>query len=192
MKITYQRVIAFFLLIALSVGFGFAFDGIATALEKRQYPKVASLEAAITETAREFGLPETVLWAAIQTESNFVSSAVSDHGEVGLMQLTPELFTHICTQVLGEEQMDHGMLYDPVTNLRCGAAWISHLYQRYGVWETVFAAYHAGTDQVDAWLSDPTLVTPQGTLQIPDAATKNQVDRMVKAVKKYSQLYYQA
>ena len=192
MKITYQRVIAFFLLIALSVGFGFAFDGIATAMEKKQYPRVTSLEDAIAENAREFGLPETVLWAAVLTESNFVSNAVAENGGVGLMQLTPELFTHICTQVLGEEQMDNGMLYDPTTNLRCGAAWISHLYQRYGVWETVFAAYHAGTKQVDAWLSNPDLVTPQGTLLIPDPTVKKQVERMVKAVEKYSQLYYQA
>jgi soluble lytic murein transglycosylase len=192
MKITYQRVIAFFLLIALSVGFGFAFDGVATAIEKKQYPRPTALEAAVAENARTFGLPEPVLWAAILTESNFVSSAVGENGAVGLMQLTPEQFAHICTQVLGEEQMDDGMLYDPATNLRCGAAWISQLYQRYGVWETVFAAYHTGTEQVDAWLSDSTLVTPQGTLLIPDTATKKQVARMVKAVEQYSQLYYQA
>ena len=192
MKITYQRVIAFFLLIALSVGFGFAFDGVATAIEKKQYPRPTALEAAVAENARTFGLPEPVLWAAILTESDFVSSAVGENGAVGLMQLTPEQFAYICTQVLGEEQMDDGMLYDPATNLRCGAAWISQLYQRYGVWETVFAAYHAGTEQVDAWLSDSTLVTPQGTLLIPDAATKKQVARMVKAVEQYSQLYYQA
>ena len=39
MKLTSRHIAAFFLLILLSVGFGFAFDGIATAIEKGRHSR---------------------------------------------------------------------------------------------------------------------------------------------------------
>lgn len=191
MKITYQRIIAFFVLIALSVGFGFAFDGIATAIEKRKYPLNTRYQQPIQDSATEFGIPETVLWATICTESDFVSNLVSDTGEIGLMQLSPERFQTIYTDILHESAPDSGMLYDPATNLRAGAALISELYRRYGVWETVYAAYYAGEAQVDLWLADPEIVNAQGRLEnIPDKATAKYVKQMQKAVELYEKLYY--
>lgn len=192
MKLNLQRTVAFLLLIVLSVGFGFGFDALATAVERHQYPRPAKISGLIESNAREFGLPEPVLWAAVRTESGFVSNAVSDKGSIGLMQLTPNEFSHICTQILREDAKDSGMLYDPATNLRCGAAWISFLYQRYGVWDTVYAACYIGTDIVDAWLSNPELVTPQGKLRIPDKNTAAYVDTVNRAVRLYSQLYYES
>ena len=89
--------------------------------------------------------------------------------------------------------MDAGMLYDPATNLRAGAALLSELYRRYGVWETVYAAYFAGEAQVDLWLADPELVNEQGRLQsIPDKATAKYVKQTVKATELYEKLYYSA
>ena len=192
MKLNLQRTVAFLLLIALSVGFGFAFDAVATAVERHRYPRPTEIADLIERNAREFGLPEPVLWATVHTESNFTSNAVSGDGSIGLMQLTPDDFLLICTQVLKEDAKDSGMLYDPATNLRCGTAWISALYQRYGVWDTVYAAYYAGTDTVDAWLANPELVTPQGTLRIPDRDTASYVKAVNRAVHLYSQLYYES
>lgn len=193
MKLTYQRVIAFFLLIALSVGFGFAFDGIATAIEKRKYPLDERYAAEIQSNAEEFGVPETVLWATVRTESDFVSNLVSETGEIGLMQLSPTRFQSIYTDILNEPVPESGMLYDPATNLRAGAALLSELYRRYGVWETVYAAYFAGEAQVDLWLADPELVNEQGRLQsIPDKATAKYVKQTVKATELYEKLYYSA
>ena len=141
--------------------------------------------------ATEFGIPETVLWATICTESDFVSNLVSDTGEIGLMQLSPERFQTIYTDILHESAPDSGMLYDPATNLRAGAALISELYRRYGVWETVYAAYYAGEAQVDLWLADPEIVNAQGRLEnIPDKATAKYVKQMQKAVELYEKLYY--
>ena len=192
MKLNARRMVAFLLLIVLSVGFGIAFDAVATAIERHRYPKESAIDSILQDNSAEFGLPEPVLWAVIRTESGFVSNAVGEDGSIGLMQLTPTQFDLICVSILNEDAKDSGMLYDPKTNLRCGAALLSFLYQRYGVWETVYAAWHAGTDTVDAWLADPLLVTPQGTLLIPDPDTATYAETVAKAVKMYSQLYYEA
>ena len=193
MKITYQRVIAFFLLIALSVGFGFAFDWIATVIEKRKYPIDMRYAEEIQKNAAEFGVPETVIWATVSTESDFVSNLVSENGDIGLMQISPARLQSIYTDILAEPVPETGMLYDPATNVRAGTALISELYRRYGVWETVFAAYFAGEEQVDAWLADPELVNTQGRLQsIPDKATAKYVKQMTKTTELYERLYYNA
>ena len=192
MKINYIHIVAFLLLIAISIGFGFAFDAIATAIERASHPIVETYQSEIQKNAAEFGVPESILWAIVRSESEFESNRVSDSGKIGLMQLTPERYAYVCTELLGEEPKDSGMLYDPATNLRTGAALISALYRRYGVWETVYAAYHAGEEQVDAWLADESLVTPQGRLQnLPDD-TQDYMEAVTEAARLYQQLYFDA
>ena len=128
----------------------------------------------------------------MRTQSRFVSNAVSDDGRIGLTQLDPELFDFICTELLEKDQLESGMLYDPATNIEAGAAYLSYLYEKYGVWDTVYAAYVAGTDAVDAWLANEELVTPQGTLaSIPDSDAARYVKDMRRAVELYYELYYE-
>ena len=191
MKITYRRLIAFAVLLAVSIGFGFAFDAIATAIEKHNHPIVEQYCAEIRANAEEFAIPEANLWAIVCVESDFASNYVSGDGEIGLMQLTPDQFQAICRDLLGEGNVNAGMLYDPATTLRAGTAKISSLYQKYGVWETVYAAYFAGEGAVDAWLADPTYVTEQGRLQnIPDEATADYVEEVADAAALYQRLYF--
>lgn len=193
MKLNYRRLIAFFLLIALSIGFGFAFDAIATAIEKHRYPMDARYAANVRACADEFGVPETILWAFIRTESDFTSNLVSENGEIGLMQLSPERFHSVYTDILHEPVPEDGLLYDPATNLRAGAALLSALYDRYGVWETVYAAYFIGEAQVDAWLANEGYVSAQGRLQnLPDKPTEKYIKTMTKTVKLYEKLYFTA
>ncbi len=191
MKLTVWRVAAFFLLIALSIGFGFAFDAAATAVEKSRHPMPAALAEDVAKNAAEYGLPESVIWATLKCGSGFQSNARSEHGEIGLMQLTPAQFAYISEALLGKPNPDTGLLYDPATNLTCGTAYLSHLYEHYGVWEPVFAAYLAGAEAVDAWLTDPECVNAQGRLvNIPDKRVAAYVDRMTDAVAMYRNLYY--
>lgn len=178
-------------ILALSIGFGFAFDGVATAIEKKQYPLSERYADDIREAAQKYGIPEVVLWAIVRTESGFTSNLEGKDGGIGLMQLTPETFAMIQTNILKETPEDKGRLYDPEKNLACGAAYLSFLYQRYGVWETVFAAFDAGTDAVDAWLANPEYVSELGTLEnIPNTATAHFVREVSKARELYIKLYF--
>ena len=191
MKFNLRHVLAFLLLIAASVGFGFGFDAVATAIEKSNHPRPEALTTSVKQNAQEFGLPETVVWATIQNGSDFASNAVSEDGRIGLMQISPEQFAFICTELWETEEKDTGLLYDPDTNLRAGCAWLSYLYNRYGIWDHVFAAYREGTQTVDAWLRDPEKLSEQGVLiNIPNQNTANYVKEAVEAMQTYNDLYY--
>lgn len=192
MKLTSRRLLAFFLLILLSVGFGFAFDGIATAIEKHKYARPAAYRELITAAAKEAGIPEAVVCSVIRIESGFDSGGQDADGGIGLFRLTPERFRTIFSDILQEEPPEDGMLYDPATNLRAGCALLSELYGRYGMWEPVFAAWRAGTDTVDKWVLDPACLNKQGKLtKIPDSAAAKFVSGAVKGQKMYTKLYFQ-
>ena len=178
-------------ILVLSIGFGFAFDGIATAIEKNQYPLFDRYANDIRKVATEYGVPEVILWATVCTESGFLSNLEGKDGGIGLMQLTPGEFAMIQADILKEPPEDSGRLYDPEKNLACGAAYLSYLYERYGVWETVFAAFDAGTDAVDAWLANPEYVSELGTLKsIPSPQTARFVKDVMKARELYMKLYF--
>lgn len=191
MKFNARSLIIIAAILALSIGFGFAFDGIATAIEKNQYPLSARYADDIRKVAREYGIPEAILWATVKTQSNFASNLEGEDGGIGLMQLTPTEFEMIQTDILKQAPEDKGLLYDPAKNLSCGAAYLSYLYQRYGVWETVFAAFDAGTDAVDGWLANSEYVSNLGTLQkIPNAKTARFVQDVMHAHELYIKLYF--
>ena len=193
MNLAARRFSILLLILALSIGFGFAFDAAAEAIERKRYPLVEEYAALISDYAEEFGVPEAVIWATVRTESGFASNAVSDDGEVGLMQLTPSDMEAIFQNILREDAPDAGLLYDPKTNLRLGAARLSSLYEQYGAWDTVFAAWHAGTVAVDGWLSDPSNLNEWGSLErIPNKETDAFVSDLRRSVKFYTSLYYEA
>ena len=178
-------------ILVLSIGFGFAFDGVATTIEKKQYPLSERYANDIQRVAAEYGVPEVILWATVRTESRFSSNLEGEDGGIGLMQLTPDEFAMIQTDILGEATAQTGLLYDPQKNLSCGAAYLSYLYQRYGVWETVFAAYDAGADTVDEWLANSEYASELGTLKnIPNAKTARFVRDVTKARELYIKLYF--
>lgn len=192
MKITSRRLIALLLLVLLSVGFGFAFDGIATAIEKHKYARPAAYRDLIASAAAEAGIPEAAVYSIIRMESGFDGGGQNADGGIGLFRLTPERFRAIFSDILHEDTPEDGMLYDPATNLRAGCALLSELYGRYGMWEPVFAAWRAGTDAVDNWVLDPNCLNKQGKLtKIPDSAAAKFVSGAVKGQKMYTKLYFQ-
>ena len=193
MKLTVQRLLIFLLLIPLSIGFGFGYDAAATAVEKKMHPMPSRYAPMIEELAAEFGVPQAIVYAVVQNESNFVGDAVSEDGAIGLMQITPRRMAEVYTSVFHQPIPDEGILYDPKTNLRIGIAWLSQLYRIYGVWDTVYAAWHAETNVVDAWLMDAHVINEQGRLEnIPEKSTAKFVSHTKKSEKMYTKLYFSA
>ncbi len=191
MKLNLRHLCILLAILLASIGFGLGFDAIATAIERNTHPRPAEFAAMITENAEAFGVPEAVLWATVKVESDFASNSRGEDGGIGLFHLTPEELAHIQETILEEPAQDPGMLYDPATNLRSGAAYLSALYRRYGVWETVFAAWEAGCDTVDTWLRDTAYSTDGATLtSIPDASVEAFVGRVTDAQNLYTKLYY--
>ena len=171
------------IVLAISIVFGFVFDFAVSQIEFAIYPKPHEYAKSVEAYSERFDVPEELIWAVIKIESGFDSSAVSDKGAVGLMQLTESTFNEISNQRL-KEGLDPGMRYDPDTNIRYGTYYLSYLYARYNNWDAAIAAYNGGLGNVDEWLDE------DGKLgDIPYRETRNYVKKVNYARGKYEDLY---
>lgn len=173
-------------LVAVCVSLYFIFEpDIDRALYPREYSEL------VEKYAKQYDVPENLVYAVIRTESSFNPKAVSRAGAVGLMQMMPSTFRWLTDDILAEGLEDDA-LYDPEVNIRYGTYYLRRMYDRYGDWETALASYNAGSGNVDSWLLDPVLTDWRGNLiteRIPFEETKNYVKKVVKAYDAYNRLY---
>ena len=93
----------------------------------------------IKEVADHFNLSPALLQALITVESNFKADAVSPKGAIGLMQIIPAT----------GKRYGATDLTDPMTNLQCGANYLSDLLKLFDQDLTLaLAAYNAGENAV--------------------------------------------
>ena len=184
----YALIIAVILI--ASVIFGFLFDFALTQIEYAIYKKPTEYQGYVTSYSIEYGVPENLVYAVIKTESGFDSSAVSDAGAIGLMQMMPDTFTWLTNDIL-RDRLAQGMLYDPETSIKYGVYYLSSLYSKYNNWDTALAAYNAGPGNVDDWLADEKYDKNQdGVLdKIPFKETNNYVKKVNRALEAYDKLY---
>lgn len=143
----------------------------------------------VSACSQEFGVPEQIIYATIKTESNFRPRVRSSAGAVGLMQLMPDTFEWLTEQML-RENLPLYRRTDPYTNIRYGTYMLSWLYDYYGDWETVFAAYNAGPGRVNSWLEDSRYSSNGKLTYIPNSETRAYVQRQLSNIEKYENLYY--
>lgn len=175
------------ILAVVAIGIGFLADFIITCFEKNAYPR--EYAEYVEAYAEQYGVPETLIFAVIRTESSFDSGAVSSAGAVGLMQMLPETFEWLTDEILFDH-LESGMLYDPETNIKYGTYLLSRYYDRYGDWRLVFAAYNGGPGNLDKWLEDPEYSDGEGGLKkIPFRETRNYVKKVTDAWDMYERLY---
>ena len=103
--------------------------------------------------ARENGLDPALLAAVIYSESKFNARAESKSGAIGLMQLTPATAHGIAIRTGGTKFTTSDLL-DPEINIRYGAWYLAHLFDKYGNEKLVLAAYNAGQGNVDRWRAE--------------------------------------
>ncbi|MBO5269701.1 MAG: lytic transglycosylase domain-containing protein [Clostridia bacterium] len=181
-----RHVIAVCVILVLSILIGFAFDGAMTLIERHTHPR--EYRTLIETYAAEYGVPTSVVYAVIKSESDFDPAAISSAGAIGLMQLMPDTFEWLCSRT--GDLYAPALLYDPATNIRYGTYLLSILYTEYGTWETVYAAYNAGIGNVNAWLEDPEYSDGNGNLTyIPFKETRAYVKRVKENREMYERLY---
>ncbi|MBR4071849.1 MAG: lytic transglycosylase domain-containing protein [Clostridia bacterium] len=184
-----MRSVVIVTILVLSVICGLLFQFFYDKYERNAYPK--EYEEYVEKYASQYGVPESVVYAVIKTESGYDSGAVSEAGAVGLMQMMPDTFNWLTT--LTKENLDKGLLYDPETNIKYGTYYLSYLYLKYGTWDTVYAAYNAGEGNVDEWLGDSLEADGAKKLNdVPFKETENYIKKVNKAAEIYDRLYYKA
>ena len=102
-------------------------------------PKELPFRAEIADAARSANLNPWLLAALVQQESAFDPHAVSRAGARGLTQLMPA--------AAADQGVDN--VWDPVENLRGGAAHLRRLLDRFGSLTLALAAYNAGAATVE-------------------------------------------
>lgn len=100
----------------------------------------------------------------------------------------PDTFDWLISKTGDEYTTDS--LYDPEVNIRYGTYLLSILYNEFGVWDTVYAAYNAGIGRVRGWLDNPDHSAEGLLTDIPIDETDNYVRKVTDAVNTYHRLYY--
>ncbi len=149
------------------------------------YPR--GYQSLVEQYAAENGLPQGLVYAVIRCESGFDPEATSRVGAQGLMQLMPDTYAWIAWRL--KEETVEGGAFRPEVNIRYGCHLLGFLYERYGDWELVLAAYNAGFGNVDRWLADTAVSDGESLHEIPFAETRNYVPKVMAAWHTYDRLY---
>ena len=115
----------------------------------------------ITRQARVFNIDETLIWALINEETYFRTTAIGKDGEIGLMQVTP-LVAREWANETGLSEFERqasenvaGLLQNPERNIQIGSWYLEKLRASYrgrpAETAMTLAAYNAGQSRVDEW-----------------------------------------
>ncbi len=125
----------------------------------------------------------------IRQESEFNPNAISHANAVGLMQLLPVTGKKVAKDV----KMHHfnaSQLYTPAVNLQLGTRYFKTMVDKFGSFEYALAAYNAGSDRVEDWLSQGKYRDPQEFVEsIPFTETREYVQAILRNASVYKQLY---
>lgn len=184
-------IIAVVCIIVASVAIGFIYDAVMNRAEAKDYPREYS--EYVEKWAKEYGVPEYIVYSVIKAESDFDPNTVSSADAVGLMQIRAAKSSNTFEYIAGMvgDKYDPSLHFDPNTNIKYGTYYLSYLYSRFDNWSTVFAAYNGGEGNVSKWLKDPTCSLDGKTLyRIPFTETRDYVKKVNGYCKAYRRLYY--
>ncbi|MGB8760128.1 MAG: transglycosylase SLT domain-containing protein [Candidatus Sulfotelmatobacter sp.] len=136
------------------------------------------------------GLDPYLVASLIRQESEFNPNAVSRANAVGLMQLLPKTGKTVAREVK-MRRYNSSQLYTPAVNLQLGTRYFRGMVDKFGgSFEYALAAYNAGSDRVEDWLSQGQYRDPQEFVEsIPFTETREYVQAILRNASVYKQLY---
>lgn len=156
----------------------------------REYIFPRKYSVYVLENSEKTGIDEYMIYAVIKTESGFNPKAESDVGARGLMQIMDVAYEWVKYRMGDERETTYDVMFEPRYNIEYGTYILAILYEEYGDYETVLAAYHAGRGQVNEWLENPEYSKDGKTIDtIPSAATAHYVDKVMNNYRIYTELY---
>jgi len=151
------------------------------------YP--AAFHDIVSQHTSSAGIDECITYALIRAESNFLPTARSPVGALGLMQLMPATAREIARN-LGDT-VSSAQLTNPEVNVRIGTLHLKYLIKSFnGNLVSAVAAYNAGSTPVRRWRKTfPTLQDDEFIEIIPYPETREYVKKVLAAMEIYRQLY---
>lgn len=126
----------------------FIFEQVKVQLKDPWKPQARRLARAIMDESVKYAFDPLFLMAVIDHESVFDPETKGSFGEIGLMQLKPSTAEWISKKY---EIKYHGdkSLFDPVVNVKFGAAYLDYLRDRFSSQSRLYlAAYNMGVTNV--------------------------------------------
>jgi soluble lytic murein transglycosylase-like protein len=116
--------------------------------------ELLELARTVVREARRHDFDPALVVAVIHVESRFDTYAVSPVNALGLMQVLPSTGAWLAPSV-GVEWRGPETLFDPISNVRLGVAYLRQLTDRYdGSVRTALLAYNWGPGRIDGFLRD--------------------------------------
>lgn len=156
---------------------------------KKAYPQ--AYEKLVTKYASEFGIPESLIWGIMRTESFFKPQVKSGVGALGLMQVMP-LTASKMAEMMDMSSFKTNQLFDPDTNVRVGARYLQRLSKMFdGYLPLVAAGYNAGPHRVYSWVKNfGNLPLDEFIEHIPYSQTRNYAKKVLRSYYVYGAVYY--
>ena len=111
--------------------------------------EIEQVAAAIVRDANLHGIDPNLVIAVIHVESRGNAYALSPVGAIGMMQIMPRTGEELAAQ-LDIPWRGSQTLFDPLSNVRMGIAYLKQLESRYGSMATALAAYNWGPGRIDS------------------------------------------
>ncbi len=146
----------------------------------------------VAARAKENDLPPALVYAVMRQESGFDPDVVSSARAVGLLQLLPETARAVAKETPDPDD-DGTRLTSPPLNIALGARYLRDLLTHFhGATPLAVAAYNAGPDAIDRWLSRRDKSTPFEldlfVERIPFSETRTYVARVMGNLARYGYL----
>lgn len=184
-----KRPLAIILIIAAAFLIAFGIDSLWNFINRQRHP--ADYQEYVTKYASEYNVPEYIIFAVIEAESDFKPYASSSAGALGLMQILPSTFEYLTSSEHLGENLSCDELYDAEVNIRYGTYYLQYLFRKFHNWDTVIAAYNAGEGNVSKWLENEEYSDGKGNLTyIPFKETRNYVKKVKNLTEYYKNTYY--
>jgi soluble lytic murein transglycosylase len=145
----------------------------------------------IREEARRHKLDPYLIAGIIRQETVFNPKARSRANALGLMQLLPSTGQAVARKnSLGGGRISQADFFNPVINIQLGTAYIRELFDRFGRFEYVAAAYNGGPTRVSRWLNQmPEKEIEDWVEGIPISETRLYVQGVYRNSRQYQRLY---
>lgn len=153
-------------------------SGDALRLYEQRFP--LARQDGVVEQASQAGIEAPWAYAIIRAESAWMTDARSSADARGLMQLLPGTAALVAKRN-GLSWAGGESLYDPSTNIVLGTRYLAQMAERYsGAPWLASAAYNAGPNKVDQWLTARGTLDPDlFVVSIPYKETREYVARVM-------------
>lgn len=148
-------------------------------------------ELVAASTSDSNSVEPALVYAIMREESGYRPQILSTSGARGLLQIMVPTGDRLANR-MGEAHYQPDDLFEPATNIKLGAYYLTELLGRFeGRLSASIASYNAGPNAVEGWLEQPSASEDDVWVEsIPYDQTRGYVKRVLRSYHAYRVLYY--